>query len=265
MFRFCIASVDLRRRSAAFRPPSAAEPGSWGPGRRRAGAPPRAGRSKGLPLRLTATKARDFCTVGYARDKETMLKFHRGIGSGGSLGGLVILFIGTMSCMSNMDTQAKRDAVARELTAAKEDVLNKRDPVNAMARLRKGASSEYAFETMYAMTAIGDLGPKGVEAMPELLAGLESSDPYVAREAAFAVGRIGLAGSNACPNLVPALIEKVRRPGSDVAWFSAESLGELGPDALPALPALEEASRSSDATLRDSAKKALKKLTGSDH
>ena len=176
---------------------------------------------------------------------------------------LIVLAIGFSSCHGG-NAQPRPDAIAKELQSAKSTLLKDPTSITAKNEIRRAAKSEYPFERMYAVATIGELGSIGAFAMPEILEALGSGDPFVEREAARAVGSIGRAASRICPDVVPALMDKLRRPESDVAWFAAESLGELGPDAVPSIAELREAAKSTNVNMRDSSRKSLKKLTGSE-
>jgi len=61
-----------------------------------------------------------------------------------------------------------------------------------------------------------------------------------------------------------ALSGALSNPGldDDIRWCTAEALGEIGPAAESAIPALEEATRADDHDLRAAASEALRRIRG---
>ena len=74
-------------------------------------------------------------------------------------------------------------------------------------------------------------------------------------EAAMALARIGAAS-------VDSLRGRVGHADAGVRLWAVRSLGEIGPSAKDAIPALEGAAGDADAGVRDAAARALKKIRG---
>lgn len=86
--------------------------------------------------------------------------------------------------------------------------------------------------------ALGEIGPDALDA----LAGLTGSayndpSPRVRVEAAVAIWRI----DRRTRRVLRPLIDALKDPDELVRWIAAECLGDIGPDAAEAVPALEEA------------------------
>jgi HEAT repeat protein len=142
-----------------------------------------------------------------------------------------------------------------------------------------------------AAEALACAGPAAAAAVPALSRALDDKDVVLCAEAAHALGKIGRSAQPAIPalrrvvkskkydywvrvaaakallnidphptDLVASLLEVLRDQTDENRWFAADVLGELGPDARSAVPALKEALDSDSYTLRESAAKALQKL-----
>jgi HEAT repeat protein len=134
------------------------------------------------------------------------------------------------------------------------------------------------------VTAARTLGRIGVAAIPALLQGLNHAAKQVRREAAWALTRFGPAAEAAVPALatalrdpdlkvcmgaaqalgaigaeaaIPALIEALQNANLIFCRLTAQALARIGPAAIPAL---QEASQSSDTFVRREAFWALKQL-----
>ncbi len=95
-------------------------------------------------------------------------------------------------------------------------------------------------------------------AIPVLTKALEDSDIVVRRNAAVALGRIGIEGT---PFAVSALLKSLLEdPDSVVRGNAATSLGTGGSESKRAIPALIEALKDADQTVRKRAASALRKI-----
>jgi hypothetical protein len=92
-----------------------------------------------------------------------------------------------------------------------------------------------------AAIALREMGPHATNAVPALAKALGDSEPSVRAPAAQALGAIG---ANAKAS-VPSLVDRLNVPGepSFVLRSVVVALGQIGPDAASALPALEEMQR----------------------
>jgi HEAT repeat protein len=100
---------------------------------------------------------------------------------------------------------------------------------------------------------LGSIGPAAKDAVPTLTALLKHSEPGVRAVSAVALWKIARN-----PNLVPALAEALQQE----RWAepAADALGEIGPQAKAALPALELANNYSELGISSAAWAAIKKI-----
>jgi HEAT repeat protein len=90
---------------------------------------------------------------------------------------------------------------------------------------------------MNAAHALGQLGHKAINALPTLTTVLlYDPAPRVKLEAAVAVWRI----DRRVVRALPVLIETLQQPDEVSCWVAADCLGEIGPEAAAAIPALQE-------------------------
>jgi HEAT repeat protein len=88
----------------------------------------------------------------------------------------------------------------------------------------------------HAAMALGDLGAAGRPAVPGLIhAALWDEDPAVRLVAAMALWKIDRKG----PLVVPALVRALDDANELICWIAVEFLGQMGPAAQDAVPALE--------------------------
>ena len=100
---------------------------------------------------------------------------------------------------------------------------------------------------------LGRLGPEAAAACTELGAALAAEDDQLSDTAAAALTRIG-------SKAVPVLIEQVSSSIPRARRLAIYSLGVLGPPAKPAIPALKQCLKDSDAEVRQLAEMALRNL-----
>jgi HEAT repeat protein len=86
--------------------------------------------------------------------------------------------------------------------------------------------------------------------MSSWLAKLKDKNPAARQEAARALGTIGQPA-------VPALIERLKDPDSDIRIAAADAIGRVGSDAREALPALDKAMKDPEPLVRQHAAYAL--------
>jgi HEAT repeat protein len=102
----------------------------------------------------------------------------------------------------------------------------------SLAELQRGLSHADAEVRAAAAWALGQLGPAGVDAAADLVHGLSDPDPIVRGLAAVALREAGVAASSAAP----ALIASLKDTDSSVRMVCAEALGRI--KAIAAVPAL---------------------------
>jgi HEAT repeat protein len=107
-----------------------------------------------------------------------------------------------------------------------------------------------------AAQALGTIGPAAREAAPLLMQILKGPMPYERQAAAFALGRIGDARA---VGPLQGLLTEADWSGR---WIAARALGDLGPSAKEAIPALEMLLSDREERVRLIAAEALKKIKG---
>ena len=105
--------------------------------------------------------------------------------------------------------------------------------------------------------ALGEMGPVAGEAVDGLVALLADESEEVRRHATSALGMIKVPVSKTVPALVRVLEE---REDTDLAFFAAQALTRIGPDAPEAVPALREALMSESAYVRGFSSEALSRI-----
>ena len=105
--------------------------------------------------------------------------------------------------------------------------------------------------------ALGEMGPIAAEAVDTLIALLTDESEEVRRHAISALGMVKVPTSKT----VPALVEVLENPeDTDLAFFAAQALTRIGPDATEAAPALAEALMSQSAYVRGFSSEALSRI-----
>ena len=105
--------------------------------------------------------------------------------------------------------------------------------------------------------ALGEMGPVAAEAVDALIALLMDESEEVRRHATSALGMIKVPTSKT----VPALVKVLRNPeDTDLAFFAAQALTRIGPDATEAVPALRDALMSESAYVRGFSSEALSRI-----
>ena len=162
------------------------------------------------------------------------------------------------------------EAAARSPEKAKKKIVAKMKKV-----LRKKDRADRA----YAAAALEDIGPAAADAVPELIQALNDGDADIAASAertlkglagaapalAEALGtsdpvlraRLGQVLAAQGPAAVPALVNNFRKGKRELALWSAGILGQMGPSAADAVPALARAAVSGDAAVSGQAAAAL--------
>ena len=105
--------------------------------------------------------------------------------------------------------------------------------------------------------ALGEMGPVAAEAVDGLVALLTDESEEVRRHATSALGMIKVPVSKTVPALIDVLED---REDTDLAFFAAQALTRIGPDATEAVPALQEALMSESAYVRGFSSEALGRI-----
>jgi len=164
--------------------------------------------------------------------------------------------------------------------------------VPALAELLKAGDAPTKTEALY---ALGAVGPGAEPAVETIITQLGDTDPRVAQAASYALGKIGPAANAAIPalaklgqsedellrltsvwatlkigprtpemmkNAMPILIGALKNSREFVRIEAAITLGDFGPAAGDAVPALESAANDASAAVRSAAAAAIKKIKG---
>jgi HEAT repeat protein len=112
------------------------------------------------------------------------------------------------------------------------------EPATQVGALVDSLDSGVDVVRFHTAIALGDLGPAGRPAVPGLIrAALWDEDPAVRVEAAMALWKIDRKG----PLVIPALVGALDDSNELICWIAAEYLGQMGPAAREAVPALRQA------------------------
>ena len=158
------------------------------------------------------------------------------------------------------------DALAAEKEAFDmEPILHICDAAHGLAAI--GASAVPALVTALkderenvrasAAYALGEMGPAAADAVDGLITLLTDESEEVRRHATSALGMIKEPVSKTVPALVRVLED---REDTDLAFFAAQALTRIGPDATEAVPALQEALLSESAYVRGFSSEALSRI-----
>jgi HEAT repeat protein len=114
------------------------------------------------------------------------------------------------------------------------------EPTSDVAALIDALQDELDAVRFHAAIALGDFGPGARPSVADLThVALWDEDPAVRVEAAVALWKIDRKG----PLVIPALIKALGDDNELVCWIAADSLGQIGPEAQEAIPALQQALR----------------------
>ena len=158
------------------------------------------------------------------------------------------------------------DALASEKEAFDmEPILHICDAAHGLAAISASAAPalikalQDARENVRASAAytLGEMGPLAAEAVDGLIASLTDTSEEVRRHATSALGMIKVPVSKTVPALVEVLED---REDTDLAFFAAQALTRIGPDATEAIPALQAALMSESAYVRGFASEALSRI-----
>ena len=146
-----------------------------------------------------------------------------------------------------------------------EPILHISDPAHGLAAI--GASAVPALITALederenvrasAAYALGEMGPVAAAAVDGLIGLLTDESEEVRRHATSALGMIKVPVAKTVPALVGVL---ENREDTDLAFFAAQALTRIGPDATEAVPALREALLSESAYVRGFSSEALSRI-----
>ena len=122
--------------------------------------------------------------------------------------------------------------------------------ISALADERENVRASAAY-------ALGEMGPVAAEAVDVLITLLTDESEEVRRHAVSVLGMIKVPTSKTVPALVEVLAD---REDTDLAFFAAQALTRIGPEATEAIPALGEALMSESAYVRGFSSEALSRI-----
>ncbi len=135
-------------------------------------------------------------------------------------------------------------------------VLSKMNP-DHWSSLRAALNDQEEQVQKSALDQLILLGSESVPVIAELVTVLRTARSPRRRQAARV---LGLIGGPAAPLAVPALLELVAGPGELLRLVAIRTLGELGPEAIHAVPALIEAASEDSVNIRQAAQQALQQI-----
>jgi len=113
------------------------------------------------------------------------------------------------------------------------------EPDSEIAGLTDSLQNELAVLRFHAAVALGDLGREALPAVPLLIhTALWDEDAAVRMEAAMALWKID---RTKAPLVIAALIKALADDNELICWIAADCLGQIGPEARKAVPALRQA------------------------
>jgi HEAT repeat protein len=113
-------------------------------------------------------------------------------------------------------------------------------PATEVCSLINSLQDNIKLVRFHAAVALGNLGCGARPAVPALIhSALRDDDPAVRLEAAMALWKIDRKG----PLVIPALIRALADDNELICWIAADCLGQIGPEAREAVPALQQALR----------------------
>jgi HEAT repeat protein len=112
------------------------------------------------------------------------------------------------------------------------------EPDSEVAGLIDSLQNELEVLRFHAAVALGNLGRAARSAVPALIhTALWDEDPAVRVEAAVSLWKIERKG----PLVIPVLSEALAAENELICWMAADALGQIGPEAREAVPALRRA------------------------
>ncbi len=132
------------------------------------------------------------------------------------------------------------------------------DSVPILVRILTKEPTKQTVEVRRAAAAALDrIHPNAKSVLPDLRGALKDEDKFVRSQVLHVLGRLGSDGTEAVPDVIQRLTDD---QVLEVRLAAIEALGALGVNSKEVIEALNAASRSSIAGVRDAAKEALKKL-----
>lgn len=145
-----------------------------------------------------------------------------------------------------------------EIMRLEDRVRNDVQVDTSLAELIEYLDAEDPYVRQASYVSLGRLGSKAESTVPLIAAKLDQNDGIDARWAAGCLYYIGSSAKCAVPALISALDGD--RP-ADVRYLATKALGEIGPEAVEALPALERVARSEHGFVSRGAERAVKRIS----
>jgi hypothetical protein len=151
-----------------------------------------------------------------------------------------------------------RERINGRMSLLRDRVKANPSDTNALCMMVQSLQSKDSWEKVAAVAYLGQVGCRAEPATDGLIQALNGADLYAAREAAKSLGEIGPGARRA----IPALTNAVRRHAdADIGWFAAESLGQIAdPDDAAVALLLKQAAASSDERMVYSANEGIEAL-----
>lgn len=174
----------------------------------------------------------------------------------GILAVLALLFLSVLIVIHGVNIRFRHEIedheqVNKDMAILRDRIKANPPDTNALNSMVQMLKANDSFRRTAAVAYLGQVGSRAEPAVNAIVETLEGNDGFAAREAARSLGEIGPSAQRA----IPALIKSVQQHGNeDIGWFSAESLGNIAdPNDVSVVAVLQQAAKSSDERMRDSA------------
>jgi hypothetical protein len=134
------------------------------------------------------------------------------------------------------DTRGKRQRSAARTQVLLSRIKSNPNDTEAMKELLGQVNGTYKFGASYALGSIGSLGPAARPALPVVLEQLKSSRPIMRREAANSLSELG-PNAISCLDEIESLVA-TDPSRADYVGFCIDALGKMGEPAVRTLPIL---------------------------
>ncbi len=172
------------------------------------------------------------------KDADVNVRRH-GVEALGNLGGQAHWILGVLRAALKSRVLEEEDDELRNL-AMHALLLAGPQATSEVAGLTDSLQDDVEVVRFHAAIALGDLGCAARPSVPALIrTALWDENPAVRVEAAVALWKIDRKG----PLVIPALIKALANNNEFICWMAADGLGQIGPEARQAVPALQQALR----------------------
>jgi HEAT repeat protein len=133
---------------------------------------------------------------------------------------------------------------------------------SAVPALMAALQKENCHNAHAIILTLGKIGPKAAAAEPVLLKEMNGKDSLLAVISAWSFTQIQPRSAKTAAKAIPVLVAGLSDSLPETRKAAAEALGDLGPLAREAVPALQKADKDDSKAVRDAAAKALQSISG---